>query len=163
MPQPPTEPAYSAVVASPVGPLGIVTAGGAVTDLDFLPARHPLQAASGALAATAARQLARYFDDPEAPFELPLHERGTPFQRRVWAALRAIPCGQVRSYGALAAALGSGPRAVGGACRANPVVIVTPCHRVIAAGGRLGGFAGASAGAPLDCKRWLLAHEAGAR
>lgn len=83
---------------------------------------------------------------------------GTPFQQRVWAAIAAIPPGQTRTYGALAQDLRSSPRAVGNACRANPVPLLVPCHRVVAVRG-LGGFAGAQGGHLRAIKRWLLAHE----
>lgn len=81
---------------------------------------------------------------------------GTPFQQRVWAALRTIPVGSTWSYRALAAAVGSGAatRAVGSANGANPVSVVVPCHRVIRADGSLGGYGGG-----LERKTWLLAHE----
>ncbi|HYM71109.1 MAG TPA: methylated-DNA--[protein]-cysteine S-methyltransferase [bacterium] len=81
---------------------------------------------------------------------------GTPFQRRVWSALRKIPVGQTLSYGGLAERLGmpAASRAVGRAVSLNPVAIVVPCHRVIGADGTLTGYAGG-----LDRKRWLLAHE----
>jgi methylated-DNA-[protein]-cysteine S-methyltransferase len=81
---------------------------------------------------------------------------GTPFQRRVWSALRRIPSGVTRSYGELARAIGkpSAARAVGLANGANPVVIVVPCHRVIGADGSLTGFGGG-----IERKRWLLEHE----
>lgn len=83
--------------------------------------------------------------------------RGTPFQLAVWSALREIPWGEVRTYGEVARLLGraGGARAVGGANHENPVAILVPCHRVVQAGGRLGGYGGG-----LDVKRWLLAHEA---
>jgi methylated-DNA-[protein]-cysteine S-methyltransferase len=86
---------------------------------------------------------------------LDLH--GSPFQRAVWSALGEIPWGEVRSYGEIARLLGraGGARAVGGANHENKVAILVPCHRVVQAGGRLGGYA-----AGLDVKRWLLAHEA---
>jgi len=81
---------------------------------------------------------------------------GTPFQQRVWAALRAIPAGHTRSYSEIASAIGSpkAARAVGGACGANPIPLLVPCHRVLASGGKLGGFSGG-----LDWKRRLLAAE----
>ena len=81
---------------------------------------------------------------------------GTEFQQKVWAQLRAIPLGQTRSYGAIAAAVGSpkGARAVGGACGSNPIPVLVPCHRVLAVGGRLGGFSGG-----LDWKKRLLEVE----
>ena len=88
--------------------------------------------------------------------DLPVEAGGTPFQRDVWAALRAIPIGATRSYGGLAAHLGRprASRAVGAANGLNPVAIVVPCHRVIGANGRLTGYAGG-----VERKRWLLAHE----
>ena len=81
---------------------------------------------------------------------------GTEFQQKVWAQLRAIPLGQTRSYGEIAASVGSpkGARAVGGACGFNPIPVLVPCHRVLAGGGRLGGFSGG-----LDWKKRLLEVE----
>jgi methylated-DNA-[protein]-cysteine S-methyltransferase len=86
---------------------------------------------------------------------------GSPFQRRVWQAISAIPAGRTRTYGEIAAELGSAPRAVGGACRANPYPLLVPCHRVVGASG-LGGFAGDVSGRLIAVKRWLLAHEGAA-
>jgi O-6-methylguanine DNA methyltransferase len=91
----------------------------------------------------------------------PLDEAGTDFQRAVWQVLREIPPGETRSYGEVARLLGRPPgaaRAVGQACGANPIPVLTPCHRVLAAGGKLGGFSGG-----LDWKKRLLAIEAAAR
>ncbi len=107
----------------------------------------------------AARQLAEYFAGTRRGFQLPLHMRGTPFQLRVWAALLRIPYGETRTYGALAAQLDcpGAARAVGAANGANPLSIVVPCHRVIAAGGGLGGYGGG-----LERKRFLLDLESGA-
>ncbi len=85
---------------------------------------------------------------------VPAEPRGTPFQRAVWAELRRVPPGQTRTYGELARRLGTGPRAVGAACRANPLLLVVPCHRVVAASGALGGYAGGVAR-----KAALLRHE----
>lgn len=89
-------------------------------------------------------------------FDLPLALRGTPFQRRVWAALRTIPYGETVSYGQLAERLGapSASRAVGLANGRNPVGIIVPCHRVVGANGSLTGYGGG-----LDRKRRLLAFE----
>ncbi len=105
--------------------------------------------------------LAAWRQDPTVPPPvLPLAPAGTAFQRRVWAALRAIPPGETRTYGALAEILGSHARAVAGACRANPWVLLVPCHRAVSSQG-LGGFMGATGGWPLVLKRRLLAHERG--
>jgi methylated-DNA-[protein]-cysteine S-methyltransferase len=90
---------------------------------------------------------------------LPLRPSGTAFQRRVWGQIAAIPSHQTRTYGEVAKALHNAPRAVGQACGANPFPLVIPCHRVIATGGGLGGFARHGGGFLLDVKRWLLAHE----
>jgi methylated-DNA-[protein]-cysteine S-methyltransferase len=102
-------------------------------------------------------QLARYFaGDLRAVDELPVNPGGTPYQRRVWDALRTIPPGQTRSYGQLATQLGAThARAVGQANALNPIAIVVPCHRVIGADAALTGYAGG-----LARKRWLLDHEA---
>ena len=92
----------------------------------------------------------------EAIDPIPVNAGGTPFQRRVWAALRDIPPGKTTTYGDLALHLGNGKasRAVGLANSLNPIAIVIPCHRVIGASGKLTGYAGG-----LERKRWLLAHE----
>jgi len=103
-------------------------------------------------------QLAEYFAGARTAFDLPLHPSGTPFQLRVWAALCEIPCGQTRSYGQQAAAIGADPRtasrAVGLANGKNPISIIVPCHRVIGADGSLTGYGGG-----LPAKKWLLEHE----
>jgi methylated-DNA-[protein]-cysteine S-methyltransferase len=103
--------------------------------------------------------LRAYLDNPDFAFGLPLRPSGTAFQRRVWAQIAAIPNRQTRTYGEVAKALHNAPRAVGQACGANPFPLVVPCHRVIATGGGLGGFARHGGGFLLDVKRWLLAHE----
>jgi methylated-DNA-[protein]-cysteine S-methyltransferase len=111
--------------------------------------------ASPVLSATAA-QLAEYFAGARTQFDLPLAPRGTGFQEIVWRALVAIPFGETCSYGALARAIGrpAASRAVGAANGKNPISIIVPCHRVIAASGELTGYAGG-----LAAKQWLLAHE----
>ena len=89
--------------------------------------------------------------------DLPVESGGTEFQRAAWKALRRIPAGETRSYGAQAAAIGrpAAVRAVGLANGANPIGVIVPCHRVVGANGTLTGYAGG-----LERKRWLLAHEA---
>ncbi|MDD3180992.1 MAG: methylated-DNA--[protein]-cysteine S-methyltransferase [Opitutaceae bacterium] len=89
----------------------------------------------------AQRQVGEFFNGKRTCFELPLAPAGTPFQRRVWKALLAIPFGETRSYGQLAAQLGSSARAVGRALATNPICLIIPCHRVIGADGSLTGFA----------------------
>lgn len=105
----------------------------------------------------AARQLCEYFDHGKA-FNLPLRADGTRFQQRVWQALQNIPSGETLTYGELAKQLNSSPRAVGQACRNNPIPIIIPCHRVVSASG-LGGYAGDTGGKLMAIKKWLLRHE----
>ncbi|MBB3120452.1 methylated-DNA--[protein]-cysteine S-methyltransferase [Pseudoduganella violacea] len=151
---------FSAIIHVPFGALGIRTAGALVTELFYLPASYAEKAPQDALAERAARQVLAYCADPDSPFDLPLAQLGSEFQRRVWDTIRGIPRGQVRTYGELARHLGSAARAVGQACGANYFPLVIPCHRVTGANG-LGGFAGDDnqQGFTLGVKRWLLAHE----
>jgi methylated-DNA-[protein]-cysteine S-methyltransferase len=104
-----------------------------------------------------AEKLKAYFDgDVTAVDDIPTETAGTPFQREIWAALRAIPAGETWSYGRLATHIGrpEAVRAVGLASGANPINVVVPCHRVIGADGSLTGYGGG-----LDRKKWLLGHE----
>jgi len=149
--------AYDAVIDSPVGRLGI-RAHDALTSIDFLTARTRLRAPRNPMARRVCRQLNAYFANPRVVFRFPVDTGGTVFQQRVWGAMKAIPAGQVRSYNQIATRLRSAPRPVGGACRANPVPIVVPCHRIVSASG-LGGFMGATGGRALIIKKWLLNHE----
>ncbi|MBL8396422.1 MAG: methylated-DNA--[protein]-cysteine S-methyltransferase [Candidatus Accumulibacter sp.] len=149
---------WQAVVAAPRFNLGVCCDQAEIHCIAFLPPGAEV-APHNALAAEAARQLAAYLADPEYAFVLPLRASGTPFQRRVWQEIAAIPKHQTRSYGEIARLLRNAPRAVGQACGRNPFPVVVPCHRVLATGGGLGGFARHRDGFLLDVKRWLLAHE----
>ena len=151
-------PSYQAIVAAPGFSLGVACNDDEITGIDFLDPRPEL-APKTLLAKEAVRQLRAYLKDPDAEFALPLAPAGTHFQRRVWASIAAIPSGRTRSYGEVANDLGSGPRAVGGACGANPYPLVVPCYRVVAAAGGMGGFARQRGGFLLDIKRFLLLHE----
>lgn len=115
-----------------------------------------LNATESTLGHMAKKQLAEYFAGERKSFELPLAPDGTEFQKKVWKALCDIPYGQLRSYKAVAEAAGcpKGFRAVGGANNRNPIVIVIPCHRVIAADGSIGGYSDG-----IDIKRILLELE----
>lgn len=149
---------WQAVHVSPFGAVGIRTSGNCVEELFFLKSGSRAIAPADALAERACRQIDRYIDDPEFRFDLPLREKGTAFQRNVWRAISAVPPGQTRRYGELAAELDSAARAVGQACGSNPYPLVIPCHRIVAAGG-MGGFAHSRGGYLMDIKRWLLGHE----
>lgn len=138
---------------SPLGPLEATLDGDALVELKFTPSVGPLPAPPDAVAGP----LAAYFaGDLGALTRLRVAPRGTPFQARVWAALREIPAGRTASYSEVARAIGapSAVRAVGAANGQNPIAIVVPCHRVIGKGGSLVGYGGG-----LEKKRWLLRHE----
>lgn len=155
---------------SPIGPLTLASDGRALVGLDFgTPADRALSQLRARFGHGAAirevqdpqgftSRLRAYFSgDVRALDGCPVDCGGTPFQRRVWAALREIRPGETLSYAALAARIGmpKATRAVGLANGRNPVAIVVPCHRVIGADGSLTGYGGG-----IERKRWLLAHEA---
>jgi methylated-DNA-[protein]-cysteine S-methyltransferase len=150
---------YHAVIAVPFGRVGIRMRGETLAAVDLKPSIRGARAPSSAAARKVASALKRYFENPTFTPSVRIAPGGTPFQRRVWRALRKIPPGTTVTYGALAQKLGTSARAVGGACRENPLPVVVPCHRVVAAGGA-GGFMGRSRGDALDIKSWLLLHEA---
>ena len=148
---------------SPIGELLLTASDSALTGVWF-PGKGEVTCApandgrgpANAVLARACEQLAEYFAGTRTTFAVPLEPAGTPFQRRVWEALRAIPYGATLSYSELARRLGDvrATRAVGAANGRNPIPIVVPCHRVVGADGSLTGFGGG-----LDRKRWLLEHE----
>ena len=154
---------YQITVDSPVGPLVLTASEAGIVALTWAEEGQRIEQRPNALLETAAAQLRRYFEGGPgseaagaAGFDLPLAPAGTDFQKRGWRAMAAIPAGEIESYGALAKRLNTAPRAVGGLCASNPIPIIVPCHRVVGAGGTLGGFSG---GVGLDTKRWLLRHE----
>ncbi|CDG81504.1 methylated-DNA--[protein]-cysteine S-methyltransferase [Janthinobacterium agaricidamnosum] len=151
---------FSAIVAAPFGAVGIRSVAGLLRELVYLPPHFDEKDGHDSVSEQAAVQLQRYFSDPDFVFDLPLAPAGTPFQNRVWQAIRAIPRGHVATYGQLARQLPSAAQAVGQACGANWYPVIIPCHRVTAAGG-LGGFSNhdEANGFHLGVKRWLLAHE----
>ncbi|HEY5896408.1 MAG TPA: methylated-DNA--[protein]-cysteine S-methyltransferase [Burkholderiales bacterium] len=152
---------FEAIIEFPKMKVAVVTRDERVAEIRYLHPKTKLRAPTSALAERAARQLERYRDDPDAPFDLPLLIEGTDFQRKLWEALCAIPRGKTLTYGQMAAQLGSEPRAIGQACGDNKLPIVIPCHRVVAANG-IGGFAHSTGGYLIEAKRWLLMHECGA-
>ncbi len=151
-------PNFQAKIDTPFALVGVRTEGDELAEIVYLPRSAGALAPANALAERFCVQLEKYVADPGYRFKLPLRRTGTEFQRRVWDQIAAIPCGQTRTYGDLARALRSAPRAVGQACGTNYFPLVIPCHRVVAANG-LGGFAHHASGYLLDVKRRLLAHE----
>ncbi len=149
---------YQAVMPSPVGTLAIRFCGERLCAIGFSWEEAEVEPANSPLLQQVRTQLEDYFRDSHSPFRLPLETVGTPFQQQVWQRLQSIPVGQVVTYGELASELGSSPRAVGNACRRNPIPLVIPCHRVVSASG-IGGFSGSRSTRQLDVKQWLLRHE----
>ncbi len=147
-----------AVIAAPFGGLLLEANDDFLLGIALQTETTGLAAPATPLLREAAQQLNAYFQDPRQPFSLALPPIGTSYQQSVWQAMLAIPPGSAISYGAIAAELHSGPRAVAGACRANRFPLAIPCHRVVASHG-LGGYCGDIAGPFLDIKRWLLRHE----
>jgi methylated-DNA-[protein]-cysteine S-methyltransferase len=157
------------LLASPVGALLVEYADAGVRKVEFWPqGKHPPAgtrdepARDDALGRQVVRELREYFAGERREFTLPLAAEGTEFQRAAWDALRRIPCGETHTYGEMARAMGkpNATRAVGQANRRNPLPIVVPCHRVLAAGGGLGGYMGDwEGGGGAEIKRWLLEHE----
>ena len=149
---------FQARLATPFAVLGIRVLGERLTDIQYLPKGAATLAPLNRFAERVCRQLERYLDDPEFHFDLPFEYRGTPFQCKVWRAISSIPSGQTLTYVGVARQLGTAPRPVGGACGANRIPLVIPCHRVLGSNG-IGGFMNARNGYPLEIKRWLLKHE----
>ena len=149
---------FDAVVPLPCAAVGIRLRGGSISEICFLPTDTPLRRATNAVAVCASEQVLAYVEDPARPIDLPLTVEGSEFQRRVWEAICQIPSGATRTYGDIAAELGSTARAVGQACGDNRLPLAIPCHRVVAAQG-MGGFAHRTDDTMLRVKRWLLAHE----
>ena len=139
---------------SPVGPLTIFAEGDHLIVVEA--GRAPDGATDDPLLSETRRQIDAYFDGRLTVFDLPLAPNGTQRQREIWTAMSEIPYGAVETYGALAARVKSAARAVGTACGANPLPILIPCHRVIAAGGRPGGYSFAEG---LETKHQLLTLE----
>ncbi len=134
---------------TPLGDLTVSEEAGQIVSVDW---GWGCEQAETALLRDARAQLFAYFDGTLTAFDLPLAPPGTAYQRRVWEALTRIPYGATRTYRQVAADAGGAPRSVGQANGNNPIPIVIPCHRVVAAGG-MGGYSG---GSGLDTKRWLL-------
>ena len=149
-------------INTPLGAMLLARSEKGLAGIWFTGQKHhpaPIDATSrpdDALLKRVAEQLHAYFAGAALEFDVPLDLHGTEFQRRVWRALLAIPSGETRSYGEIAAALGSpaAVRAVGAAVGRNPVSIVVPCHRVIGSDGSLTGYAGG-----IERKTALLALE----
>lgn len=141
-------------IRTPVGEITVFADDKAITALEW---GRPPASQSNDLVNRALDQLMEFFDGKRQTFDLPLAPQGTPFQKKVWAKMQKIGFGKTTSYQKIATALGSSPRAVGGACGKNPIPIFIPCHRVIGSSGGLGGYSG---GEGIVTKDHLLKFEA---
>jgi methylated-DNA-[protein]-cysteine S-methyltransferase len=158
-----SESASYCVIEAPFGNLGVLTelVDGSLmlSKIDYLSSGVALSKPQNGLAKEVARQCNAYFKDPHFQFDLPMKPLGTVHQQKVWKRIREIPLGKAKTYGEIASAIKSGPRAVGTACGANPYPLITPCHRVVSAQG-IGGFMKEnSPGLYRQIKMWLLKHE----
>ena len=152
--QSPTPTPLAFTVETAVGPLAVTATNHAVTEIKLK--KQTRRKPESAFEKRVARELAEYADGKREAFTFPIDPGGTAFDGLVWNALRRIPYGKTATYGQIARRIGkpSGARAVGAANGRNPIPIVVPCHRVVASGGKLGGYGGG-----LALKRRLLELE----
>jgi len=153
-------PSFDFVFSSPLGPLGLKLSARGVTQLVYCPLKQPLRIPTQGLALDLSQQLEAYFKLELQQFDIPLDIHGTQYQTKVWQQVAAIPYAQSLTYGQIAKTLASGARAVGNACRHNPVPLLIPCHRVVRAD-QIGGYCGRISGLAMQQKDWLLRHELG--
>jgi len=148
-----------ASVITPFAHLGLSFCNNRLTGISFMNNGAAIPPLSR-VAKLVSKQLLEYCANnrPAYEFDIPYQIEGTDFQKQVWLALRKIPPGEVVTYGKLAKQLNTSARAIGNACRCNPIPVVIPCHRVVSASG-FGGYAGKTKGTLFDIKKWLLKHE----
>jgi methylated-DNA-[protein]-cysteine S-methyltransferase len=148
--------AITTAIDTRFGRLAVTEAGGAIVAATW--SAHPHPGPATPLLRAAADQIASYGRGELTRFDLPLRLSGSAFLVAVCKAMLAIPQGETRTYGDIAADLGQPAQAIGRACGANPIALIVPCHRVLGAGGRLTGYSG---GAGVETKLALLRHEGG--
>jgi len=149
---------YDYVLPSPIGKLGLVISGKGIQRLSYINDQVEVMLPKRGLAVATYKQINEYFQLIRTEFDLPIDIQGTQFQKRVWSRVSMIGYGDSLTYGDIAASIDSGPRAVGNACRNNPIPIIIPCHRVVKKSG-MGGYCGSLVGVEIQQKDWLLRHE----
>lgn len=149
---------YQASVKTPFAHLGLVLDNDDLVAIDFISASAKEINPETAQAKKIVRQIKAYCRHSTHRFDVKLRLQGTAFQQSVWREMQKISSGKVKTYGEVAKILNTSPRAVGNACRKNPVPLIVPCHRIVAAGG-IGGYAGTTSGRVHNIKRQLLQHE----
>ena len=147
------------VIQSPLGSLRLSLSAKGLQRLEYLAPGSGLLPAASALSKKISQQLIAYFAGDAQTFDIPLDLIGTCYQKKVWTELLQLGFGETLSYGTLAQKIDSGARAVGNACRNNPILIIVPCHRVLRKDAS-GGYAGQNEGIMMQRKLWLLRHEA---
>lgn len=148
---------YNCIIDTPIGNLGIKLIDDRIAKIDLLSPKFSLIAPKNIVERHIIAKIKRYFCNPRCKFDLPMNIGGTLLQKKIWRALQKIPAGKVKTYGELAKIVKTNPRVIGNACRLNPLLIIIPCHRVIAANG-LGGYCGKKS-RNIKIKKWLLTHE----
>ncbi len=153
------KPEYNAVIDLPFSRVAICADDEGLSQLTPVTRATKLKKADNSVAEETCRQLKSYAANSGFRFSVAVNTDGTAFQKKIWRALCSIPGDQTVTYGELAQKLHTSARAVGNACRRNPVPIVVPCHRVVARNGS-GGYMGKRQGSAIRLKNWLLRHEA---
>lgn len=149
----------SAILTSPIGKIGVNVQENQLISLEFLKGAQ-LRSYTLPHAQLVVQEITKYFSEIKQfyKFSFKFNPGGTSFQKRVWESLLDIPYGATKTYGQIASQLNTSARAIGNACRANPIPIIIPCHRVVSTNG-LGGYCGQTNGTELQAKTWLLSHE----
>ena len=145
------------VISTPIGKLHLVCQNDSIVKIN-LNSQSPVSQNLSKLHQEIAEQFKSYFSNSAFKFDLEIERQATSHQEKVWRCLSQIPSGTVKTYGEIAKQIGSSAQAVGNACRHNPIPVIVPCHRVVAAS-NIGGFSGATDGRLLNIKRVLLEHE----
>jgi len=147
---------YDACLKTPFANIGLRFDNGVLVSVDYIKPNLKIKPVS-VESRKACQQIKDYCSSKpsDMSFDLQFNAIGTPFQKKVWKALLKIPAGKVMTYGDLAKRLKTSPRAVGNACRRNPIPVVIPCHRVISKTS-LGGYSGSTSGELFKIKEWLL-------
>lgn len=143
---------------SPIGKLKLYIQQNKLTKVDFLPEDATIEPPQDKISQHICNELEKYFKNPNHQFDIEFELAGTEFQKKVWQTLRTIPAGKTETYSSLAELLKTGARAIGNACRTNPIPIIIPCHRIVGKN-HLGGYVGNIEGKLMDTKKWLLKHE----
>lgn len=148
----------NSIIATPVGKIIISAENESITRITFADDKITLHNSTDKILLAAVSQIDQYFSQKKNSFDLPLKLIGTDLQQKIWQRLKKIPFGETVTYGELAKELNTSARVIGNACRMNPILLVIPCHRVVAVNG-LGGFSGKKSGQFLAIKKWLLEYE----